>query len=296
MHNTAMNWEDARLFLAVARSGQMLGAARRLGVNQATLSRRVLVLEKELQVTLLHRRPHGCDLTDEGRRLAERLERVESEFLRAESEIRGRDMAVTGTVRIGAPDGFGTAFLAPRLKLLAQRHPGLAVQLVPVPRSFSLSRREADIAVIVGQPERGQLVTRRLMDYSLSLYATPEYLRQAPPLNSAADLSAHDLVGYVEDLIYAPGLDYAQEITRTWTNRIEVSSALGQQEVVRAGGGIGLLHDYLVTPEMGLVRVLPDMSIQRAYWIVFHESLRDMRRIQITTDFLLEIVRDAGRT
>ncbi|OSP56861.1 LysR family transcriptional regulator [Pseudoruegeria sp. SK021] len=291
-----MNWEDARLFLAVARSGQMLGAARRLGVNQATLSRRVLVLEKELQVTLLHRRPHGCDLTDEGRRLAERLERVESEFLRAESEIRGRDMAVTGTVRIGAPDGFGTAFLAPRLKLLAQRHPGLAVQLVPVPRSFSLSRREADIAVIVGQPERGQLVTRRLMDYSLSLYATPEYLRQAPPLNSAADLSAHDLVGYVEDLIYAPGLDYAQEITRTWTNRIEVSSALGQQEVVRAGGGIGLLHDYLVTPEMGLVRVLPDMSIQRAYWIVFHESLRDMRRIQITTDFLLEIVRDAGRT
>lgn len=286
-----MNWDDARLFLAVARSGQMLGAARRLGLNQATLSRRVQLLEQSLQVTLLIRRPHGCDLTDEGRALVDRLERIESEFLHAESEIRGRDVEVTGTVRIGAPDGFGTAFLAPRLKLLADRHPGLAVQLVPVPRSFSLSRREADIAIIVGRPERGQLVARKLMDYTLSLYAAPEYLRLAPPLASAADLGAHALVGYVEDLIYAPGLDYVQEISRSWTNRIEVSSALGQQEVVRAGGGIGLLHDYLVTPQMGLVRVLPDLRIAREYWLVYHESLRDVRRLQVTTEFLTEIVR-----
>src|SRR5690606_30793074 len=140
----------ARLFLAVARAGQMLAAARRLGLNQATLSRRIAALEADLGEQLLHRRTHGCELTEAGAELMAGLERAEAEMLAAQARIGDTDGAVSGPGRIGAPDGLGVGFLAPRLGLLANRQAGLTLQLVPVPGSFSLSRREADIAVMVG--------------------------------------------------------------------------------------------------------------------------------------------------
>ncbi|QDY70938.1 LysR family transcriptional regulator [Qingshengfaniella alkalisoli] len=284
-----MNWDDARLFLAVARSGQMLSAARSLGINQATLSRRMRVLEDSLQVRLLDRHPQGCHLTDEGRALMARLERAETEFLQAEGEIGGTARDVAGTVRIGAPDGFGTAFLAPRLPQFIQQYPQMSVQLVPVPRSFSLSQREADIAVMVGRPEQGQLIGRKLTDYSLSLYAADSYLANAPALAAPDDLRDHMLVGYVHDLIYASALGFTERFWRGWRSRIEVASALGQQEVVRAGGGVGVLHDYLVTPQMGLRRVLPELTVTLSYWLVYHPSLRGVRRVQVMADFLKDI-------
>ena len=174
-----MDWDDARYFLAVAREGQMLGAARRLGVSQALLSRRVASLERAVGARLLHRGTRGCTVTEDGQAMLAAAERVEAEMLAGLARIRGREDEVAGSIRIGAPDGFGSAYLAPRLKRLTAAFPRLQVQLVPVPRSFSLSGREADIAVMVGRPEKGRLRVRRLTNYSLSLYATTGYLAQA---------------------------------------------------------------------------------------------------------------------
>jgi DNA-binding transcriptional LysR family regulator len=289
-----MNWDDARLFLAVVRAGQMLGAAQRLGLNQATLSRRIAALEAELGTALLVRRTRGCTPTEAGAALAERLDRVEAEMLAAQAGLGRADAAVTGTVRIGAPDGFGVAFLAPRLGRLAERHPELRIQLVPVPRTFSLSEREADIAVMVGRPEQGRLVVRKLTDYTLGLYAARGYLdRAGTPADLAALARDHRLVGYVEDLIYAPGLDYAGEILRGWRSTLEVSSATGQVEAVRGGAGIGVLHDHLARPFPELVPVLPATRVTRAYWIAWHESLRDLARVQTVARFLVEAVRES---
>ena len=97
-------------------------------------------------------------------------------MIAARAEIAGEGSEVSGTVRIGAPDGFGVAYLAPRLGELTERHPTLSVQLVPVPRSFSLSRREADIAITVERPTEGRLVASKLVDYTLGLYASKAYL------------------------------------------------------------------------------------------------------------------------
>ncbi|MAL73541.1 MAG: LysR family transcriptional regulator [Rhodospirillaceae bacterium] len=286
-----MNWDDCRVFLSVARSGRMLTAARSLGSTQATVSRRIKALEESLDTILLVRRAHGCDLTDDGRLLFEKLERAEVEFLGAVERISNARHGVSGIVRIGAPDGFGTAVLAPRLPDLSAKHPNLSIQLVPMPRTFSLSQREADIAICVGRPTDGALVVRKLMDYSLSLYAAPAYLERSPQITSSADLSDHTLVSYVDDLIPTPSLDYISEFTSTWANRIEVASALGQQEIVRAAGGIGILHDFLVKQEMGLEKVLPDLSIERSYWIVVHENQRHSRRIRAVSDYIIEIAR-----
>ncbi|MBO3758931.1 LysR family transcriptional regulator [Ciceribacter sp. L1K22] len=288
-----MNWDDVRIFLAVARSGQFLAAARRLGVNHATLSRRVTALEETLETKLLTRRTNGCELTPEGEIFLHAAERMESEMLAAQSNIGRIDRAVAGTVRIGAPDGFGVAFLAPRLGRLTERYPDLKIQLVPVPRAFSLSQREADIAITIERPEQGRLVSSRLTDYTLALYASRAYLEKAGTPATIEDIAGHRRIGYVEDLIFSPSLNFTGEVMRNWDAAFEISSATGQTEAVRSGAGIGILHSYIARQYPELVRVLPEIAIQRSYWTTFHESARELARVRAVVAFLQEEVAES---
>lgn len=280
-----LDWDDARHFLAVAREQQMLGAARRLGVSQAKLSRRIAALEAAVGQRLLDRTTRGSTLTEAGRALFAVAERVEAEFLAVLSEIGERE-AIAGTIRVGAPDGFGGAFLAPRLGALRAACPGLHVQLVPVPRSFSLSEREADLAIMVGRPDKGRLRVRRLTDYTLGLYAAESYLQGAGRPGRVEDLRGHALVGYVEDLIYTPELNYAAEVLRGWRSTVEVATAVGQVEAVASGAGIGVLHDFMAAGRPELVPLLPEVVVTRTYWTVWHENLRTAPRVQAVVEFL----------
>lgn len=286
-----LDWDDTRMFLAVARAGQLLGASRVLGINQATLSRRMAALETAIGTKLIVRRTHGSEITDAGATLLETLERVETAMLAVQSRLQGAE-AASGVVRVGAPDGFGVGFLAPRLAALAGRYPRLTVQLVPTPRGFSLSRREADLAVMVGRPEKGRLVARKLTDYTLGLYASAGYLADHPAPDTPGELTSHRLVGYVEDLVAAPALNYANEFLREWRSNVEITSAIGQLEAVRAGAGIGVLHDYLIR-DTGLVRILPQLSAVRSYWLAIHESLRDVARVRVAAEFVVKAVHEA---
>jgi len=284
-----MNWDDARIFLAVARSGQILGAARALGLNHATVARRLTALETALGSTLFRRKTNGTELTPEGERFLAFAETMESASLAA-TEAAGADSAVEGTVRVGAPDGFGVAFLAPRLPELVARHPGLRIELVPVPRAFSLSRREADIAVTLERPREGRLVARKLTDYRLGLYAARSYLDRHGMPQSLADLGQHRLVGYVEDLLYTASLDYTAEFLKDWRSTIAVSSSMGQTEAVRAGAGIGILHAFMTHSDPALVPVLSERRLTRTYWKVMHEDVRSLRRVALVSDFMAEVV------
>lgn len=281
-----MDWDNIRIFLAVARAGQILGAAKHLRLNHATVARRLTAFERALQAKLFVRRPNGCDLTEEGERLLAYAERVESEMLAAYSDIAHTDLTVEGTVRVGAPDGFGVAFLAPRMGLLKARYPGLMIQLVPVPRTFSLSRREADIAITLAQPEEGRLIARKLTDYTLGLYASKGYLACAGTPSSLEELKRHVQVGYVDDLLFSSSLNFAKELVKDWRADIEISTALGQTEAVRAGAGIGILHTFIARRDENLIPVLPGYSITRSYWTVVHEDLRAIQRISVVADFI----------
>ena len=271
-----MNWDDVRVFLAVARQGQLLGAARSLGLNHATVARRLNALEQALGSTFFIRRTNGTELSGEGERFLIHAERMESAMLAAQ-EAAGADSQIAGTVRVGAPDGFGVAFLAPRLGRLTRRHPGLRVELVPVPRAFSLSRR----------------VARKLTDYQLGLYAARDYLNERGMPASLEQLGEHQLVGYVEDLIFSPWLDYTGEFSRQWRSSLAISSAMGQAEAVRAGAGIGILHTYMAKGDDRLVPILPEHKLTRSYWTVVHEDLRAIRRVALVSEFLSEIVAEA---
>lgn len=284
-----MNWDDTKYFLAVARAGQLLSAANRLNVSQAKVSRRITSLERALDCKLFDRSTVGCVLTKNGTMLLETAERVEAEFSNAATLIRSPQNTVSGTVRIGAPDGFGVAFLSRHLHNLMAAHPDLNVQLVPTPRNFSLSQREADIAVMIGRPEKGRLRARKLVDYSLGVYASKTYLEDMPRPMYVGELSTHRLVGYVEDLIFASALHYTSEFSRDWQSKMQISSALGQFEAVKSGAGIGVLHDFMASSDNTLVRLFPQRSIHRSYYTVWHESMNNTRRVAVVSDFLNNI-------
>jgi DNA-binding transcriptional LysR family regulator len=285
-----MDWDDVRMFLAVARAGQILAASRKLGVNHATLARRVSALEETLETRLLVRRTNGCELTAEGEIFLNAAERMETEMLSAQASIGSIDAALSGTVRIGAPDGFGVSFLAPRLGGLIARHPALKIQLVPVPRSFSLSQREADIAITLERPDQGRLISSKLTDYTLGLYASKTYLAEHGRPQNPDALKGHRMIGYVEDLLFTPSLNFTQDVLRGLETTFEISSAIGQTEAVRSSAGIGILHDYVARQYPELERILPDVSIKRTYWTIFHESARELARVRTVASFLQEIV------
>ena len=288
------DWDDLRFFLAVARAGRLTVAARRLGADHATASRRITALETALKATLFERRPQGYALTAHGERLMAAAEVIESAALAASSEIGGADLALSGTVRIGAPDGFGTVFLAPRLRSFAERYPDLEIQLVAMPRLLSLSKREADIAISLSPPKEGKIVARKLADYRLGLYAAPAYLASAPPLAAPEDLFAHRIVGYIDDLIFMPELDYLDEIARGLRPGLQASSLVAQREATRAGAGVCVLPHFMAAGEAGLVRVLPEqVSLTRTFWLIVHAELREVARVRATIDTLVAEVKAA---
>jgi DNA-binding transcriptional LysR family regulator len=197
---------------------------------------------------------------------------------------------ISGTVRIGAPDGFGVAFLAKHLGSLTAAHRELTIQLVPVPRSFSLSRREADIAITVERPTEGRLVAGKLVDYTLGLFASRAYAEANGLPKSAAELKNHTLIGYVPDLIVSPSLDYDAEFSPEWRSAFAISSALGQAEAVRAGAGIGILHTFIARTMPELLPVDIVRPIRRAYWLVYHETVRPLRRVQLVAGYITRAV------
>lgn len=288
-----MDWDRIRVFLAVARTGQILAAARRLGLNHATVARRLDALEADLGARLVERRTTGSMLTAAGEALLAAAERAEGEFLRVGAELSGIEAALTGTVRIGAPDGLGNYFLARILAAFADRHPGLTIQLVPLPRTFSLSRREADIAITLDRPKQGRLMVRKLTDYTLSVYAARDYLEREGPVASEADLAGRLFVTHVEDFVYSRALDYGAAFGDLTARRFECGSVVGQMEAVRAGCGIGILHDYAARTYPELVPLLPERRFTRSYWLVTHPDTHATRRIAEIVGRISDSVRAA---
>ena len=286
-----MNWDDLRIFLSVARNNQLLKAAKQLGINHTTVARRLTALEQQLNTKLVTRSTTGTELTDAGERLLQHAEKVETQMLQAQANIAGEDIQLNGIVRVAAPDGFGVSFLAKYLPQLSKKFPDLILQLVPVSRNFSLSQREADIAITVERPVQGRLIAKKLIDYRLRLYAHRDYLERYGIPSSVDDILAnHRTIGYVEDLISSPALAYSNEISEDWRSDFQVSSTLGQLEAMLAGGGIGILHSYIARTYPDLSIVLPQSAITRSYWLSYHENLKGIRRIHEVAKFISEAI------
>lgn len=283
----AFDWDDLRYFLSVARTGRLTAAARRMGTDHSTVSRRVTALENRLGAELFRRSPRGYSLTDAGEKLLTRAEMIESSAANIENDIAGERSSLEGVVRIGAPDGFGSLFLAPRIGELTLRHPRLELQIVAMPRVFNLTRREADIAIGLKRPDRGRLYSRKLTDYTLHVYAAQSYLDRHGPIRERRDLADHPIIGYIPELIFTPELDYLKELGDDFTPRLSSTNLFAQLGATQAGAGLCILPDFMAHDTPGLVRVLPaEIELVRAFWIIAHLDARESTRIQTVIDFI----------
>jgi DNA-binding transcriptional LysR family regulator len=290
------DWDDLRYFLAVARAGRLTTAARRLHVDHATCSRRIAALESALATKLFERRPQGYFLTTQGESLVPIAEAMEGQALAAQGEVGGKNLAISGTVRIGAPDGFSTYFLAPRIGQLTKAYPDLEVQLVATPRLLSLSKREADIAVSLNRPQEGKVAARKLTDYDLGLFASRGYLETAKPIRTLDDLFDHPVIGYVDDLIFSPELNYLDEVARGLRATLQSSNLIAQMTATIAGAGLCVLPRFMTAQQPDLLRVLPRLvSLRRSFWLTVHADLRELARIRAAVDFLSAQVRVARK-
>lgn len=266
-----MDWDDMRVFLAVARAESLSGAGRVLRIDPATVGRRVARLEEAVGARLFAKGPTGYALTEEGLRLLVHAERAEAAMEGAAEAVTGGG-GLTGQIRLGAPDGCANYLLPQVLAAICDQNPGLEVQIVALPRVFNLSRREADMAIGVSRPEAGRLRVQKLAEYRLHFAASRGYLAAHPSIETLADLKAHRLVGYIPDMIFDKELDYLSGLgfgaVALASNSVSV-----QLNWLRAGAGVGVVHDFALPAAPELVRVVPGkVSLVRAFWLIRHED------------------------
>lgn len=280
------DWDDLRIFLAAARAGSLAAAGQKLGIDTATVGRRVARLETALKSTLLVRSRSGLQLTAAGAQLL--AAGVEAETVMDRAGRVAHPDVVAGTVRISTAEGFGSAVIAPALPKLAAQRPGLRVELAAASGFLSPSRREVDMAITLGAPDAHRLLVEPLTLYQLALYASPEYLERRGAPGRPAELPQHQIVGYVADLIYASELRYLDEIHPGLTPALASSSIRAQKEMIAAGGGIGVLPCFMAE---GLTRVLAgQVLLERRFWLSTRAEAHETARMRGVRNWLKELV------
>lgn len=285
-----MNWDDMRVFLALARSETLARAAAIIGQDATTVARRIQRLEVALATTLFEHGATGQSLTESGHRLLAHAEAMEV-GARAVQQQAEQGAGLGGTIRISVSEGFGMGFMAPRLAAFAEAHPGVALDLIASTGFLNPSRREADIAIMLARPKGGPLIAAKLTDYRLGVYASEATLAQTGPVESVEALTRRRLVGYVPDLIYAPELRYLAEVDERLEPAIRSSSITAQARLIASGAGCGILPCFLGDATPGLVRLLArEVAIERSFWLVVHRDMRRVARIEAFIAWLREEV------
>lgn len=283
-----MDWDNVRVFLAVARCGQMLSASQQLGVYHATVARRLATLEKEFKTKLFDRHTTGCTLTAAGRNFLPVAEKVEYAMLRARAAMTTEQ--ADGVVRVGVSDGFGVFFLSRELKTFVRDHPQIRLQLVPLLLPVSAPRREIEISITVDRPKEGHLISSKLTDYQLRLYASAQYLDEQGNITQENAMN-HVFVTYPDDFLHNSLRAFLREINLPTSRRFECTNIAAQLNAIRGGVGYGIIHDYIAKQYPDLTPVLPEHRLRRTYWLASHAAGRNFPHIAQTIDFVRHSVR-----
>lgn len=286
-----LDWSDLQVFQAVAQTGQIGRAGIALKVDATTVSRRLRRLEAKVGSNLVEQTREGQVLTEAGEALLLRVERMSRAAAEIEQGSENPAAQISGTLRISVAEGFGSWVLARHLPEFARCHPGLTVDLAANSGFLSMSKREADIAVMLSRPKAGPIIAGKLSDYALGLYAAREYLEAADVPRRGADLlSGHSLIGYIPDLLYAPELRYLDEFHPNLNPRLRSSSINAQHRLIAGGAGIGVLPCFIGDADSALSPVLPAKRIFRTFWLVTHKDTHQLARVQAGKEWIASLI------
>lgn len=280
------DWENLKSFAALARSGTLSGAARQLGVEHATVARRIAALERELGLRLVDRRSRQWLLTPAGKRVAELTAPMDAQALAIERAASGgRTDVVAGEVTVSATPALAASMLAGPLVGLRGRHPELLIRVLAETRYSSLTRREADIAIRLGRPTEGELTASKVGVVSFHLYGSRSYLHATP----ASDWS---FIGYDETLDTAPQQATVRRLAGNKPLALRSSTIELQLALMRAGGGVAALPDFIAAADPTLARARRDEIARREVWLVFHTDLKSSVPVRTVATFLRDFLRE----
>ena len=278
-----MNWDDLRVFLAVARSGSVSSGARQLGLQHSTVSRRLHKLEEDLGARLFDKAPSGYALTDAGENLMQAVDRMEQEVISIDGSLSGQDLMPSGPLRVSTIDNMATTVLMPMFTGFSRRYPEVSLHLMVSNNDVSLAQREADVAIRMSNTPPDTLIGKRLVTVSSTIYASPGYLEQL-----RRDGGEPQWLG-VE----------CCQFHRSWTkqacgdgeHRFFVDDTLLTQAALREGVGISILPCFMGDPDPGLVRYSePCAEWDLGLWILLHPDLRRTARVLAFRDYMMEAI------
>lgn len=283
-----MDWDGIRYFLEVARTQRVSMASKRLGVQHSTVSRRIQTLERDLGLLLFNKsRATGFTLTEDGQHFFRYAEQLESTLITACEKIAGHAQQLSGHLRVGCTEAFGSYILAPLMTSFQRRFPAITLDILPVPRFISLSKREADIAIALERPQRGPYLCTKLADYTLNLYGNSQYLKTCAPIKTRADLRQHTFIGYVEELLFSDRLRYLNDIAPGLNVTFKSTSVIAQYHAALHGQSLAILPAFMAAQNPLLQVVLEnDVQVSRSFWMYCHEDLRHSKRVMALWDFL----------
>lgn len=284
-----LDWDGLRFFRAVAGTGTLSAAARKLGVQHTTVARRLDVLEASLGARLFLRNPRGYTLTRVGQALLESVSAMHAQVNQVARLAEGQDIEMSGAVRVATADALAKHLLLPALAPLIRDHAALSLELVSDTRQHDLSRREADIALRIGASTDTQLVGRKLSALGFGLYASRERPKKLE-LRRAHYVTFDETVGKLpHEAWLAEHAPEARVVLRS--NRQETLI-----EAVRLGLGLGLLPCLVADRDDTLHRWLgPSQVFSRDLWLLVHPDLQASRRVRAVMDAISERVAREAR-
>jgi len=286
-----MEWDNLRFFLAVARSGSLTGATEKLRSSASTVSRRIELLEQNLDLKLFSHHQTGYQLTDEGKVLFENAERVEEAVMSLEQDAMAQHTDISGTVRLATAENIANFMITPALPSLLKQHPGIVLEMVPGISSINLTKREADIALRMRRPQQGNVVVRKLGVLGYALYSSQSYLDKREAGENEGQYDQDDFITFSEEYAHLPASQWIESVLSGRPPAMITSSLYGQVAAASAGIGLAVLPCFLGDRDPTLQRVSsPIESTQQEIWLVIHRDLRNSSRVRVVADFLTDLV------
>lgn len=291
-----IDWADVPVFLALVRARSLAGAARALGIDKSTASRRVTALEKTLGASLFLRTRDGLRPSPVGERLAVHAEKMEAEARALESAASAGGDAVAGVVRVATTEALATHLVQRGLLDLLETYPSLEIELLGGNRPVDVARGAADLALRVSPPGETTLKVRVVARLGLGLFAAPSYLRRRGVPKGPGELAGHDVIVPSGELAFLPE---AKWLASRAGARVTLRSSSMPAMVAAAVAGHGIVA--LTLPwgdaEPGLDLVLPlEGFAHRPIWLVVHPDVAGRAAVRVVSDRILRIMRASART
>jgi len=279
-----IEWDDLRYVLAVAESGSLAGAARRLAVNHTTVLRRVSAFEKRLGLRLFERLPTGYVLTAGGEELIAAAGQIDDAVVSLERKLAGQDLRLSGTVRLTTTDTLMASILPDVLAAFRSAQPGIQIEVALSNLMFNLSKRDADVAIRPVDAPPETLIGRRIAKVAFAVYASPQYLAKH---RETERLAGHQWVGPDDSLAGTSVARWMRAELPGSEITLRTDSLLALRQAAQAGLGLAALPCYLGDLSAGLACVhRPIAAMETALWILTHKDLRHAARIRAFTEFV----------